>query len=95
MYIFSDLEKLCDYVAFLHKGNLLLCEEKDQLLAKYGILHCTAGQLQTIDPLSIRYKKETPYGVQAMVLREAVPAGLSISPISIEELFIFMVKEAG
>ena len=36
-HIVSDLEKLCDYVAFLHNGKLLLCEEKDQLLAEYGI----------------------------------------------------------
>ncbi len=31
-HIVSDLEKLCDYIAFLHKGKLLLCEEKDALL---------------------------------------------------------------
>ena len=31
-HILSDLEKLCDYIAFIHKGNLLFCEEKDQLL---------------------------------------------------------------
>ena len=43
-HIVSDLEKLCDYVAFLHKGKLLLCEEKDMLLAQYGIIHCTAEQ---------------------------------------------------
>ena len=93
-HIVSDLEKLCDYVAFLHKGKLLLCEEKDVLLAQYGILHCTAEQLRKVDPRAVRYKKETPYAVEAMVLRAAVPAGMHISPISIEELFVFMVKEA-
>ena len=93
-HIVSDLEKLCDYVAFLHNGKLLLCEEKDQLLAQYGIIHCTAEQLNELDPNAIKYKKETPYGVQAMVLRDAVPVSMNISPISIEELFVFMVKEA-
>ena len=93
-HIVSDLEKLCDYVAFLHKGKLLLCEEKDVLLAQYGILHCTAEQLREVDPRAVRYKKETPYAVEAMVLRTAVPSGMHISPISIEELFVFMVKEA-
>ena len=92
-HIVSDLEKLCDYVAFLHKGKLLLCEEKDVLLARYGIVHCTARQLEELAPGAVRYKKETPYGVQAMVLRDAVPAGTQISPISMEELFVFMVKE--
>ena len=93
-HIVSDLEKLCDYVAFLHKGKLLLCEEKDQLLAEYGLIHCTAEDLKDIPSEAIKYRKDNPYGVQAMVLRSAVPALINVSPISIEELFVFMVKEA-
>ena len=93
-HIVSDLEKLCDYVAFLHNGKLLLCEEKDQLLAEYGMIHCTSDELQNLPAGAIKYKKENPYGIEAMVLRNAVPAGVNVSPISIEELFVFMVKEA-
>ncbi len=93
-HIVSDLEKLCDYVAFLHKGKLLLCEEKDRLLAEYGLLHCTEKELRQLPPKAVRHKKENPYGIEAMVLRSAVPAGIPVSPISMEELFVFMVKEA-
>ena len=93
-HIVSDLEKLCDYIAFLHKGKLLLCEEKDQLLTEYGLIHCSADELQTFPSDTVKYKKEKTYGVEAMVLRSAIPSGISISPISIEELFMFMVKEA-
>ena len=93
-HIVSDLEKLCDYVAFLHKGKLLLCEEKDRLLGEYGIIHCTAEQLSELDSKAVKHKKETPYGVEAIVLRDNIPNDMKISPISIEELFIFMVKEA-
>lgn len=38
-HIVNDLEKLCDYIAFLHKGKLLLCEEKDLLQEEYGLVH--------------------------------------------------------
>ncbi len=93
-HIVSDLEKLCDYIAFLHKGKLLLWEEKDVLLAEYGVIHCTSEQLQSIAPEAIKHKKESPYGVEALVLRSRVPSDLHISPISIEELFVYMVKEA-
>lgn len=94
-HIVSDLEKLCDYVAFLHKGKLLLCEEKDQLLAEYGLIHCTPEAFRKLPTAAVKYKKENPYGIEAMVRRSAVPSGINISPISIEELFVFMVKEAG
>ena len=93
-HIVSDLEKLCDYIAFIHRGKLLLCEEKDQLLSEYGLIHCTAEELQRIPAEGIKYKKENPYGVEVMVQRSAIPSSVNVSPISIEELFVFMVKEA-
>lgn len=93
-HIVSDLEKLCDYIAFLHKSKLLLCEEKDVLLSEYGIIHCSSEELAHIEPQFIKHKKETSYGIEAIVLREKTPADFKISPITIEELFLFMVKEA-
>ncbi len=40
-HITSDLEKAADYIAYLHQGKLLLCEEKDRLLEEYGRLACS------------------------------------------------------
>ena len=90
-HIVSDLEKLCDYVAFLHKGKLLLCEEKDMLLSEYGILHCRPEDLPETGVL---HKKLSPYGAEVIVRRDAVKPGTALSPISMEELFVFMSKEA-
>ena len=90
-HIVSDLEKLCDYVAFLHRGKLLLCEEKDMLLSEYGILHCRPEDLPENGVL---HKKLSPYGAEAIVRRDAVKPGTALSPISMEELFVFMSKEA-
>ena len=44
------------------------------------------------DPEAVKGKRASPYGVQALVLRDAVPAGFNVSPVGIEELFVFMVK---
>ena len=93
-HIVSDLEKLCDYIAFLHKGKLLLCEEKDRLREEYGILRCGAAELGGIDPAAVIGKKESPYGVEAIVKRAAVPQGFKLGPVDIEELFVLMAKEA-
>lgn len=91
-HIVSDLEKLCDYIAFLHKGELLLCEEKDVLLEQYGVIHCTAEELRELDQAAVKGKRENAYGVEAIVERKAVPSWMSVSPIGIEDLFVFMVK---
>ena len=94
-HIVSDLEKLCDYIAFLHKGKLMLCEEKDRLLEKYGIVHCNAEQFTSLPREAVIHKKENPYGIDALVLRDMLPSGVTAGMVSIEELFILMVKEAG
>ena len=48
-HIVSDLEKICDYIAFLHKGKLMLCEEKDRLLEQYGVLQTTPDVLNDLE----------------------------------------------
>ena len=89
-HIVSDLEKICDYIAFLHRGRLLLCEEKDRLAEEYGILR---GGADGLDPAAVCGKRVTPYGTEYLVRRGAVPAGTTLGQVGIEELFVFMAKE--
>lgn len=93
-HIVSDLEKLCDYIAFLHKGRLMLMEEKDVLLEQYGIVRCEGERLDALDTSAILHRKDGPYGSEALVRRDAIPRDVTVSPVSIEELFVYMVKEA-
>lgn len=91
-HIVSDLEKLCDTIAFLHKGRLLLCEDKDVLREEYALWHGTQQQYSRLDPAAVLNCRVTPYNVEALVRRSGVPAGSPLAPVSIEELFVMMVK---
>ena len=92
-HIVSDLEKLCDYIAFLHRGRLLLCEEKDALQERYGLCQLSRADFDALDPAAVLGSRRSAYGVSAIVRRDALPAGLQAEPVSIEDLFIVMVKE--
>ena len=92
-HIVSDLEKICDYVAFLHKGRLMLCEEKDALREQYGLAQLSKADFAALDAEAVIGQRSTPYGVTAIVRRDAVPADLALEAVSIEDLFILMVKE--
>ena len=91
-HIVSDLEKVCDYIAFINNGKMMLCEEKDKLYEQYCVVHCSREDYEAINGHAVLGKKENPYGVNAIVRRDAVPSHLTASPIDIEELFVFMVK---
>lgn len=91
-HIVSELEKICDYIAFLHKGKLLLCEEKDILREEYGIIRCSVKDFEKIPSSAIIGKRENVYGVEAIVKRKSIPSGMELSAVDIEQLFIFMVK---
>jgi ABC-2 type transport system ATP-binding protein len=93
-HIVSDLEKVCDYIAFLHDGKLMLCEEKDALMEEYGVLHCRKEDFEAIDPEAVVGSANSVYGVSAVVRRDAVPEGWDLSPVNLEDLFVVMVKEA-
>ena len=54
-HITSDLEKIADYIAFIHKGELLDTVEKDVYLYQYGIIRCNQ---ECFDELSQNYKQE-------------------------------------
>ena len=94
-HIVSDLEKLCDYIAFLHQGRLLFCEEKDRLLEEYGIFSDTTAQTECLLPEAIVAREPNGYGgVRALVRRELAPVGWQLEPASVEDIILFLVKGA-
>ena len=94
-HIVSDLEKLCDYIAFLHQGRLLFCQEKDQLLEDYGVFVGTAEQAESLLPEAVIGREASDYGgVRALVRRSMVPESLALERPTIEEIILFIVKGA-
>lgn len=92
-HIVSDLEKICDYIAFLHEGRLVLCEEKDVLLERYGLLKCGREELEAVDPAAIHGKRVGAYGVEALVERDKAPRNLLVERATLEDIILYLVKE--
>ena len=93
-HILSDLEKVCDYITFIHNGKIVFSEEKDMMMEKYGILKCSAKQLEEIERDTIVAKRSNQFGVQALVLRDRVPDGMTVDPAGLEDIMVFYGEEA-
>lgn len=95
-HITSDLEKVADYIAYLHQGKLLLCDEKDRLLESYGRLVCTRADLEQVERGYLVATRKSQYSTEALIrhksdFRRLYPR-LTVEPVTLDELMVFVVK---
>lgn len=91
-HITSDLEKICDYITFIHKGKLLFSEEKDRLFEDYGIVHVSKSDFEAIPKSAVVGFKDTGYSIEALVKRKSISAKFATERATIEEIVLFLVK---
>ena len=92
-HIISDLEKICDYITFIHNGKIILSETKDDLLDNYGILKCSAEEFKNIDKSIIKGIRRNKFGIEALILKNKISGNYVIDKASIEDIMIFIIKE--
>lgn len=92
-HITSDLEKICDYIAFIKDGQLVFVENKDDLLEKYAIIHCKNEEFGSIDPSAVISSKHNSFSTQALVLKDKIKGDFVTDKPSIEDIMLFYTKE--
>ena len=93
-HILSDLEKIADYIAFIHKGKLIFNEEKDGLSEKYGLVSLGDEEFESIDKTALVGVRKHQFGRECLVRREKMPDNFEVSKPSIEDIMVYMIKEA-
>ena len=95
-HIISDLEKIADYIAFLHEGKLQFYMNKDELLYQFGIVHCTADEYGNIPDTYVQGVRRNQFGCEVLVnhlkdFQKRYP-GYHTERTSIEDIILFYVK---
>ena len=91
-HIVSDLEKICDYIAFMHKGRMILCEEKDKLLSECALSQMSDAEFAAADKKDIIGSRKTQFGITAVVKKKAAAKIQNTQPINLEDLFVYMIR---
>lgn len=66
-HITGDLEKIADYITFIHNGRIILTETKDHLIYNYGVLRCREKDYEMIDKKDILGWRRRDYQVDVLV----------------------------
>lgn len=95
-HITTDLEKVADYIVFIHEGQLIFSKPKDELLEHYGIVKCGAAQFEALNQQDIIAYRKQDYEWQVLVsdrqsAEKKYPKAMVI-PATIDEIMLLYVK---
>ncbi len=95
-HITSDLEKIADYVTFLHNGQVVFDRSKDDLIYRCGILKCGASDFSRIDKHDLARWRKSEMGYEALVLEKDAAKrkypNLVIDNATIDEIMLLYVR---
>ena len=96
-HITTDLEKVADYIVFLHQGKVKLSGVKDDLLENYGVMKGPKDSFSQVNSKDIAGYKQRPYGFECLVksrsqARRSYP-DFMIDPASLEDIMLYLVQD--
>lgn len=91
-HITTDLEKICDYIVYIHGGKVIFNEEKDELLSRYAIYSTDEKQLAELDKTAVVKVLHRDYGVDILASKEKMPRDFEYRPVSLDDIMLFYSK---
>ncbi|MCZ0863033.1 ABC transporter ATP-binding protein [Methanocorpusculum vombati] len=92
-HITSDLDKIADYLTFIHHGRVVFSTGRDELMDSMGVVKCGTEDLAGIGKDQvIRYRKNQ-FGCEVLIRDKRIFAaghpGAVIDPVTTESIMLF------
>ena len=95
-HITADLEKVADYITFIHNGSIIFSEKKDELIYNYGVIRCKSKQFEQIDNQDVLAYRKHDYQIDALVNNKQAAErrykDFVIDNVTIEDIMLLLVK---
>ena len=90
-HITSDLEKVADYITFIRNGEIIMSEEREEMLSKYALLKCSDEELARIPHDAVVSHKKGKFGTERLVIKDRIgdDEGLILDRATIDDIMIF------
>lgn len=95
-HITSDLEKIADYIVFIHNGEIILNKTKDELIYEYGVIRCSENDFHNILSEDILSSMKKDYQIDVLIknrkLIEKKYKNLIVDSVSLDEIMLLLAK---
>lgn len=95
-HITSDLDKISDYIAYIHQGKLLFMKEYDFLQEEYGIITIGSDVFEALNEEDIIGYSHDEYSYTVLIKNRSdvqkVFTDLTIQRPSVEEIMVYYAK---
>ncbi len=95
-HITSDLEKIADYIIFIHNGKLIATVSKNDLIYNYGIMRCKESQFLSLDTSDILAYRKRDFQIDVLVSdvknAQRKYKNVVIDHVLVDEIFLMLVK---
>ena len=95
-HITSDLEKVADYITFIHNGKLILTAAKDELVYQYAVMRCRESQFQSLDKEDILAYRKRDTQIDVLVAdgkaAQKKYKDVVVDHTSVDEIMLLLVK---
>lgn len=95
-HITSDLDKIADYITFIHEGRVVFSKNTEEILSNYGLLKCSLEESEKLDQEDIVGFRKNKFGFEGLVkdrdeARRKYP-DLLVDKVNIEEVMLYHIR---
>lgn len=95
-HITSDLEKIADYITFIHDGRLIMTASRNDLVYQYAVMRCKESQFRALEPEDILAYRKRDFQIDVLVKNgkeaEKKYGDVVIDHVSVDEIMLLLIK---
>ncbi|MCM1225032.1 MAG: ABC transporter ATP-binding protein [Lachnospiraceae bacterium] len=95
-HITGDLERIADYITFIHNGKLIMTASKNDLVYRYAVMRCKESQFLALDHNDIIAYRKRDFQIDVLIPNakeaERKYKNAVIDHASVDEILLLLVK---
>lgn len=95
-HITGDLEKVADYITFIHDGKIIMTASKNDLVYHYAVMRCRESQFLALDAKDILAYRKRDFQIDVLVAdgkeMQRKYKDVVVDHVSVDEIMLLLVK---